>query len=222
MRDVKDALDVSGVPCPKIEGPEFKPGDRVRCIDPEAGLALNAVYEVDGLYGVVNNRRLVYLVGIPDTRPYFTGRFELVSRGVDPNHPGASGCYHCKDGTEPCICPRGIGTGFTAYKQHPPEDAFVPPNAANEFTEVGMMAVGSVPKPDAVNLPQHYARFAIEPIRFLVENYGPCILVGKVVKYSMRYDAKNGLEDLKKARRCLDMLIKHTMGDPDWWKREAP
>lgn len=76
-----------------------------------------------------------------------------------------------------------------------------------------------VPTPDAVVLPAHYARYKIEPIRFLVENFGPVILVGKVVKYTMRYDAKNGMEDLRKAQRCLEMLIKYNSGDPDWWKR---
>jgi hypothetical protein len=74
---------------------------------------------------------------------------------------------------------------------------------------------------DAVNLPPHYARFKIEPIRFLVENFGPSILVGKIVKYSMRYDAKNGLEDVKKAARCLQMLQAYLEQDPDWWKRKA-
>lgn len=72
---------------------------------------------------------------------------------------------------------------------------------------------------DAVNLPAHYARYKIEPIRFLVENFGPVILVGKVVKYSMRYDAKNGLEDIAKAKRCLHMLDQFVRGNPDWWKR---
>lgn len=75
-------------------------------------------------------------------------------------------------------------------------------------------------KGDAVNLPAHYARYKIEPIRFMVENFGPGILVGKVIKYSMRYDAKNGMEDLKKAKRCLELLIKFVAGDPDWWKRD--
>jgi len=74
-------------------------------------------------------------------------------------------------------------------------------------------------EPDMVVLPAHYARFKIEPIRFLVENFGPVILVGKVVKYTMRYDAKNGQQDLAKAKRCLEMLQKYTQGDPDWWKR---
>nr|WP_246771375.1 DUF3310 domain-containing protein [Aestuariivirga sp. YIM B02566] len=67
-------------------------------------------------------------------------------------------------------------------------------------------------------MPGHYARFKIEPIRFLVENFGPVILVGKIVKYVMRYDAKNGLEDLLKAKRMLEMLIEKTKGNEDWWK----
>lgn len=74
---------------------------------------------------------------------------------------------------------------------------------------------------DEVNLPSHYARFKIEPIRFLVENFGPSILVGKIVKYSMRYDGKNGLQDIDKAIRCAQMLRAYVAGDPDWWKRSS-
>jgi hypothetical protein len=81
---------------------------------------------------------------------------------------------------------------------------------------------------DMVNLPHHYARFAIEPIRFLVENkLDP--LRFNAIKYIMRCDAKNGLEDLRKAHRCLDMFAAyhfdkegayHEDGpqDPDWWR----
>jgi len=74
---------------------------------------------------------------------------------------------------------------------------------------------------DEVNLPSHYARFKIEPIRFLVENFGPSILVGKIVKYSMRYDGKNGLQDIDKAIRCAQMLRAYVAGDPDWWQRKS-
>ena len=78
------------------------------------------------------------------------------------------------------------------------------------------------PEPgDEVNLPSHYARFKIEPIRFLVENFGPSILVGKIVKYSMRYDGKNGLQDIDKAIRCAQMLRAYVAGDSDWWQRKA-
>ena len=71
---------------------------------------------------------------------------------------------------------------------------------------------------DNVNLPAHYARFKIEPIRFITENGLP-FLPGNVIKYTCRYDAKNGIEDLRKARRCLDLMIAHLEGDTDWWKR---
>jgi hypothetical protein len=71
-------------------------------------------------------------------------------------------------------------------------------------------------KTDMINLPQHYARWKIEPIRFIVEN-GLDWLRGNIIKYLMRYDAKNGLEDLQKARRYLDLLIEKMGNNPTWW-----
>lgn len=70
---------------------------------------------------------------------------------------------------------------------------------------------------DAVTLPKHYTRFKIEPIKFIVENE-LTFWQGSIIKYVLRYDAKNGLEDLKKARRYLDMQIKRMEGDVDWNK----
>jgi hypothetical protein len=35
----------------------------------------------------------------------------------------------------------------------------------------------------------------------------------------MRYDAKNGMEDLKKAQRYLTMFIKWVEGNPDLWRK---
>lgn len=73
------------------------------------------------------------------------------------------------------------------------------------------------PTNDPIHLPQHYARFKIEPIRFIMENKLP-FEVGNVVKYVCRHDAKNGIEDLKKARRYLDMMIAKAEGKEDFWK----
>lgn len=70
---------------------------------------------------------------------------------------------------------------------------------------------------DAVNLPAHYSRFKIEPIYFAEEN-GLGFLQSSILKYILRYPFKNGVEDLLKARRCLDMLIAKEQGNPDWWK----
>lgn len=72
---------------------------------------------------------------------------------------------------------------------------------------------------DMVNLPAHYARFKIEPMFFIAEN-GLNWFQGNILKYILRHDAKDGLQDLRKARRYLDMFIKWVEGDVDWWKRE--
>lgn len=90
----------------------------------------------------------------------------------------------------------------------PPEDAFQAPSHTD------MMVA---PETDAVTRPHHYARFAIEPIEFIMVNDLP-FWVGNVVKYALRYDAKNGIEDLRKARRYLDMQIKKMEGDSQWAK----
>jgi hypothetical protein len=52
----------------------------------------------------------------------------------------------------------------------------------------------------------HYKDFAIQPLEFIVKN-GLDFLQGNVVKYVVRYKVKGGLEDLKKARHYLDMMI---------------
>ena len=70
-----------------------------------------------------------------------------------------------------------------------------------------MRADCDIPRHDAVNQPSHYARFRIEPATFNAAN-GLTFLEGNVIKYTVRapYKGKR-LEDLRKARRCLDMLI---------------
>jgi hypothetical protein len=70
---------------------------------------------------------------------------------------------------------------------------------------------------DAVVLPEHYARFTIEPIRFICEN-NLNFFQGNILKYILRWDAKNGLEDLRKAERYLKMFIRFVEKDPDWWR----
>ncbi|MGV1835226.1 DUF3310 domain-containing protein [Rhizobium rhizogenes] len=73
---------------------------------------------------------------------------------------------------------------------------------------------------DNVVLPQHYARFNIEPIRFICEN-NLNFFQANITKYILRWDAKNGLEDLHKAKRYLEMFIKFVQKDPDWWKADG-
>lgn len=68
-----------------------------------------------------------------------------------------------------------------------------------------------------VILPNHYKRFVIEPVRFCQENKLDT-LRSKVIKYIMRHDDKDGIQDLEKARRCLDMYIEYVKGNANWWR----
>lgn len=52
----------------------------------------------------------------------------------------------------------------------------------------------------------HYKTLKIQPVEFIHAN-GLGFMEGCVVKYVSRYKRKNGLEDLKKARHFLDLLI---------------
>lgn len=73
-----------------------------------------------------------------------------------------------------------------------------------EFDKPGRKPVGA--PYDAVENPEHYAQHAIQPIEFIMANkLGYC--EGNVVKYVCRHNLKGGVEDLKKARNYLNILI---------------
>jgi hypothetical protein len=52
----------------------------------------------------------------------------------------------------------------------------------------------------------HYKDMAIQPVEFILRN-GIGFAEGNVIKYVSRWRAKGGVEDLKKARHYLDLLI---------------
>ncbi len=52
----------------------------------------------------------------------------------------------------------------------------------------------------------HYKDMAIQPIDFITRN-GLGFSEGCIIKYVCRYKHKNGVEDLRKARHYLDLLI---------------
>lgn len=53
---------------------------------------------------------------------------------------------------------------------------------------------------------EHYKNLPIQPMDYIYEN-GLGFAEGAIIKYVSRYKAKNGLEDLKKAKHFLDYLI---------------
>lgn len=68
-------------------------------------------------------------------------------------------------------------------------------------------------KEDKVNNPSHYkGKFGLEAIEVVRNFAGNLTAVqgfywGNAIKYLLRLQGKNGLEDLKKARKNLDWLI---------------
>ena len=64
---------------------------------------------------------------------------------------------------------------------------------------------------DAIN-PKHYSRYKIQPIQFIIGNEIP-YCEANVIKYLCRWrtkhkDMEGKLEDLKKAKQYIDILIK--------------
>jgi hypothetical protein len=54
----------------------------------------------------------------------------------------------------------------------------------------------------------HYKEMKIQPVEYIMAN-GLGFVEGNVVKYVSRWQKKGGVEDLKKARHFLDLLIEY-------------
>ena len=52
----------------------------------------------------------------------------------------------------------------------------------------------------------HYKKMAIQPVEFIHKN-GIGFCEGSAIKYLTRWREKGGIEDLKKARHFIDLLI---------------
>ena len=59
---------------------------------------------------------------------------------------------------------------------------------------------------DIITAPPHSTKWKIDPITFIMENNIP-FAEANVFKYVMRWRDKNGIQDLEKAKRYIDMII---------------
>lgn len=57
----------------------------------------------------------------------------------------------------------------------------------------------------------HYKNLAIQPMEYCLKN-NLNYVQSNVIKYVTRYKDKNGIEDLKKAKHCIDLLIEYEEG----------
>ena len=95
----------------------------------------------------------------------------------------------------------------------------IEPNDLAEEDEVEMkeksyeQVLNEIFEDDKVNNPNHYqGKFGLEAIEVVRNFAGNLTAVqgfywGNAIKYLLRFQSKNGLEDLKKARKNLDWLI---------------
>ena len=58
---------------------------------------------------------------------------------------------------------------------------------------------------------QHYKNQKIQPIEYILENELPFI-EGNIVKYITRWREKGGIEDLKKVKHYVEILMEHEDG----------
>jgi hypothetical protein len=65
----------------------------------------------------------------------------------------------------------------------------------------------------------HYKDLPIQPVEYIYAN-GIGYMEGNVIKYVSRWRKKNGIDDLRKARHYIDMLIELEMrkDKADDWK----
>lgn len=106
----------------------------------------------------------------------------------------------------------------------PEEERFTDRVAVEVNTETGELVEPWEPpaeEEDIVKQPNHYARFKIEPITFVMENDLP-FHVGNIIKYACRagfkrYEGKDDVEseiiDLEKVRRYAEMRITQLKGE---------
>jgi hypothetical protein len=60
--------------------------------------------------------------------------------------------------------------------------------------------------------PSHYTNMNIMPSEYITAN-NLCWEVANIIKYVSRFENKNGLEDLLKAKKYIDMLIERKYPD---------
>ncbi len=97
-----------------------------------------------------------------------------------------------------------VKNGVNAYEDYKAESKI------NAYNELADLICGDK---DNVNTPTHYKPHGIiknEPINtikyMISDDAYKGFLVGNIIKYVSRYDMKNGVEDLEKAKKYIDML----------------
>ena len=94
---------------------------------------------------------------------------------------------------------------------HSETNATTQPSPQESHTEETKTIQQEVKATDTQIGGDHYTKLAIQPMQYSMEN-GLDALQHTVIKYVTRFRDKNGIEDLEKAKHCIDMLIEFERG----------
>ena len=100
------------------------------------------------------------------------------------------------------------GWTILKWRIHSETNATTPPAQQEAHTEETKPIQQEVKATDTQVGGNHYTKLAIQPMRYSMEN-GLDALQHTVIKYVTRFRDKNGIEDLEKAKHCIDMLIEY-------------
>lgn len=89
---------------------------------------------------------------------------------------------------------------------HSETNATTPPTQQESHTEETKPIQQEVKATETQIGGNHYTKLAIQPMRYSMEN-GLDALQHTIIKYVTRFRDKAGIEDLEKAKHCIDMLI---------------
>lgn len=113
-----------------------------------------------------------------------------------PTRPAEQLCHSC----------------FVAYQDH---QTFMKDSLLEAFADSGIGTVVAPNEPtggdgNAYNQPNHYHQHEIDTIRFLQEGFSPDVFagfaIGHIIKYLHRFQYKNGMDDLYKAKDYMNRL----------------
>ena len=94
------------------------------------------------------------------------------------------------------------------WRIHSATNATTPPAQQEAHTEETKPIQQEVKATDTQVGGNHYTKLAIQPMRYSMEN-GLDALQHTIIKYVTRFRDKAGIEDLEKAKHCIDMLIEY-------------
>ena len=98
------------------------------------------------------------------------------------------------------------GWTILKWRVHSETNATTPPAQQEAQTEETKPIQQEVKATDTQVGGNHYTKLAIQPMQYSMKN-GLDALQHTVIKYVTRFRDKNGIEDLEKAKHCIDMLI---------------